>query len=218
MDQNNKTFPVILGAALIISFSVFGLFYYSAQSVDKDLLSVTGSTKTRVTSDSVKLIIVLFRTVPASNIASGNASIARDLNLVNGLLSENAVSSGITVSPVFMDQYYGEKIGGENSFHLRQTVTVESGDIDKITKLSKSIPDLAGQGAVVSVQSLEYYYSKLPELRVSLLSDAVKDAKARADKIAESTGRKVGKIRSASIGVVQVIAPNSVDISDYGNL
>jgi hypothetical protein len=69
----------------------------------------------------------------------------------------------------------------------------------------------------VSVQSLEYYYSKLPELRVKLLSSAIKDAEARAKSIVESTGRKVGSIRSASSGVVQVLPVNSVEISDYGS-
>jgi hypothetical protein len=70
---------------------------------------------------------------------------------------------------------------------------------------------------MVSTQSLEYYYSKLPDLRVSLLEDAVKDAKLRAEKIAAGTGRRVGSVRAASSGVVQVLSPNSVDISDYGN-
>jgi hypothetical protein len=64
--------------------------------------------------------------------------------------------------------------------------------------------------------SLEYSYTKLPELRVSLLSDAVKDAKARAAKLAESSGKKVDVLKSASVGVVQVLPVNSVDVSDYG--
>ncbi len=64
---------------------------------------------------------------------------------------------------------------------------------------------------------MEYYYSKLPDLRVSLLSDAVKDAKARAEQIAQGTGRGIGNVLSASNGVVQVISPNSVDVSDYGS-
>jgi uncharacterized protein len=53
-------------------------------------------------------------------------------------------------------------------------------------------------------------------LRISLLSDAIKDAKARAQKIAESSGKQVGAIQSANMGVVQVMQVNSVDISDYG--
>jgi hypothetical protein len=90
-------------------------------------------------------------------------------------------------------------------------------DVEGITAISKKITELASKGVIVSIQSLEYYYSKLPDLRVSLLTDAVKDAKARAEKIAAGTGRSVGSVQSASSGVVQVLAPNSVDVSDYGN-
>jgi len=53
-------------------------------------------------------------------------------------------------------------------------------------------------------------------LRVSLLSDAIKDAQARAAKMAEATGRKVGDLKSAASGVVQVLSSNSLEVSDYG--
>jgi hypothetical protein len=45
----------------------------------------------------------------------------------------------------------------------------------------------------------------------------MKDAQKRAESIAQSTGKKIGNLKSASMGVVQVMQPNSVDISDYGN-
>ena len=86
----------------------------------------------------------------------------------------------------------------------------------KITDLAKNAQALTALGVIFASESLEYYYSKLPDLRVSLLSDAIKDAKARAQKIAESSGKKVGNIKSASVGVVQVMPVNSVEISDYG--
>ena len=52
---------------------------------------------------------------------------------------------------------------------------------------------------------------------MALIGKAVQDAKARAESIAKSTGQSVGALKSASSGVVQVMAPNSVDISDYGS-
>jgi hypothetical protein len=45
----------------------------------------------------------------------------------------------------------------------------------------------------------------------------MKDAQKRAESIVRSTGKKVGSVQSASMGVVQVLQPNSTDISDYGN-
>jgi hypothetical protein len=219
-QSGTKTsFAVILGLSLIISFSIFGGFYYYAQyAAGRDVLTVTGSAKKPVTSDQAKLIIVLSRVVAVSQIATGNAQISRDLGLLNKLLADKGISAEETViSPVSMNQFWSNKTNADIEYELRQTATIQSADVLKITDLSKAIPDLAGKGAIVSVQSLEYYYSKLPEIRVSLLSDAVKDAKARADTIAQSAGRTVGGIRSASSGVVQVLPLNSVEISDYGS-
>jgi hypothetical protein len=53
-------------------------------------------------------------------------------------------------------------------------------------------------------------------MRVALLSEAIKDAKARAQAIASESGRSIGVLRNASSGVVQVLPQGGIDISDYG--
>ena len=214
----SKFFPaVVVGVALVISALVFGLFYYSGQSVSsKDILSVTGSAKTRVTSDQVKLIIALVRPSTQQSLGAGYNAIAKDLALTKDFLKKEGVDSNmITEVTVAMNQMYKPN-GDNNEYELRQVLTIQSTDVAKITDISKKVSSLASQGAIISVQSLEYYYSKLPDLRVSLLSDAIKDAKARAEKIAQGTGREVGNVQAASSGVVQVLPPDSVDVSDYG--
>lgn len=49
-----------------------------------------------------------------------------------------------------------------------------------------------------------------------MLAEATKNARACAEKIAESTDSKIGFMQSASMGVFQVTPTNSVDVSDYG--
>lgn len=209
----------IMAIALILAAAVFGLFYYYGQLANtKDVLSVTGSAKTNVTSDQAKLVISLSRVATISSLSYGYGQIASDLSLTKTMLQNSGLeASAITESPVSMYQNYSKNDGSEPSYQLSQIITVQSSDVNKITEVSKKIPDLAAQGAVATVQSLEYYYSGLPDLRISLLSDAIKDAKSRAEKIAEGTGRRVGSVQEASSGVVQVLSPNSIDISDYGN-
>ncbi len=220
MNEKKIIPAIIIGLAFMISSSIFGVFYYSAQSTiaAKDILSVTGSAKAQVTSDQGKLILAIYRIVLVSNLAAGYDGIAHDSALVTDLLKkENITAAEIVISPIAMNQMYDQNNNNEIRYQLTQTITVQVNDVQKITKISQKIPPLASQGAIVAVQSLEYYYSKLPDLRVSLLSEAVKDAKARAEKIAEGTGRGVGNVQSASNGLVQVLSPNSVDVSDYGS-
>ena len=219
MTESKLNVSVILGVALIISALIFGGFYYFAQSKNStDALSVTGSTKMRVTSDQAKLIINLSSIVYASDLSSGNRDIVHDLALTRDLLKKSGVADAdIVEGPVSMNQIWDQNNTGQIRYQLSQIITLQSNDVNKITDISKKIPALSEQGAIISVQSLEYYYSKLPDLRVTLLTQAVQDAKARAEKIAEGTGRHVGSVISASNGVVQILTPNSVDISDYGN-
>ncbi|MFA5050912.1 MAG: SIMPL domain-containing protein [Patescibacteria group bacterium] len=219
MTESKLNTAIILGVALIISALIFGGFYYFAQSKNStDALSVTGSTKMRVTSDQAKLIINLSSIVYANDLSSGNRDIAHDLALTRDLLKKSGVADAdIVESPISMNQVWDQNNTGQIRYQLSQIITLQSNDVNKITDISKKIPTLAEQGAIISVQSLEYYYSKLPDLRVSLLTQAVQDAKARAEKIAEGTGRHVGSVISASNGVVQILTPNSVDISDYGS-
>lgn len=208
-----------MGGAIVVAAVIFGMCYYLAQTrATDDTLSVTGSAKTRITSDNAKLVIGITRIVAVSQLAAGYDGVRHDRDLVAALLATQGITSEQKVEgPVSMTQNYDNTMGeAETRYQLSQTITVQSGDVHKLTAIAADIPSLAAQGGIVSVQSLEYYYSQLPDLRVSLLTDAVKDAKARADKIASGTGRSIGAVRSASSGVVQVLAPNSINVDDGG--
>ena len=54
-------------------------------------------------------------------------------------------------------------------------------------------------------------------MRVKLLSQAIADASNRAKAIVQDSGRKIGVLRSASGGVVQVLPEGGVEISDSGS-
>ena len=105
----------------------------------------------------------------------------------------------------------------KKKYDLVQTITVQSTNVQKIADLSKNTSSLIeNQSVIFATTSLEYYYSKLPDARVALLANAVADAKARAEQLATAGGKKIGNLQSASSGVVQVMAPNSAEVSDYG--
>jgi len=99
---------------------------------------------------------------------------------------------------------------------LIQNIEIHSTDVAKVDALSKNITALINKGIMFASMMPEYYYSKLPEARVALLADAVADAKARAEKLAEAGQKTIGALKSASSGVVQVLSPGSAAISDYG--
>jgi len=221
MDNNifNKIIytGVILGVSFIIGVTINSGMNYKAKQLD-NTLSVTGSAKQQITSDTAKWRSSFTRTVAPSELNAGYSQMKADEALVLSFLKENGIDEkDINISPVAMDQNFKYDPNAPKDYNLRQTVEVQSDDVNKITAIAKNTQSLIQKGVIFSSDSLEYYYSKLPELRVTMLSDAIKDAKARAQKIAESSGETVGSIKSASMGVVQVLPVNSVEISDYGS-
>src|SRR5574343_126791 len=91
MDEIQKTknyFPFVMGASLVLSFTIFGLFYYYAQSINtRDILSVTGSAKAQVTSDQAKLVISLSRMSLSTELSKTSDDIQSDLLSVEKLLT-----------------------------------------------------------------------------------------------------------------------------------
>lgn len=213
MFLNSRLF---VGIGIVVAAFIGAYAFYQVRSFDNSL-TVTGSTTKQVTSDHVKWIGVINRAVKASTLKAGYADMAKDLVFVKEFLKEkNIPENQIVISPVFMDQNYDGPQAAERSYTLRQNIEINSSDVNSIGEISKNIQPLIEKGVIFSTQSLEFTYTKLPEERVAMLGDAIKDAKARASSLAVSSGKTVGQLKSASSGVVQVMSANSTDVSDYG--
>ncbi len=219
MDSNKLLFSsLILGLSLIVSAGIGAGVFYKVKVMDQTL-SVIGSTKKQVKSDRAKWLLSFSRGADEVNLKAGHEKMARDLEEISVFLKKAGINTKeLVVSPILMNQeYFPNQVPGQPKYYnLTQNVEIQSDDAEKIAALSKNVGKLAESGVVLSNNIVEYYYSKLPEARVSLLGDAVFDAKARAEALAVSSGKKVGFLKSASVGVVQVLPVNSVEVSDYG--
>ena len=58
--------------------------------------------------------------------------------------------------------------------------------------------------------------AKIADMKVDLLGDATADARRRAETIAAQAGCRVGEVRTARMGVLQVTEPDSTDTSSQG--
>ena len=210
----NTGSAVIVGIALILATIIGASSFYNVRSLD-NTLSVTGSTKTRVKADLVKWTISTNSIVSQGEVSYAYTKVADNTAKIKAFLLKNGiVAEQITISPIYNDDYWsGNNIRQVN---VRQTITVNSKEVERIKTVSENMTALAQQGVSFAPESPQYSVSSLPELRVSLIGKAVVDAKARATEIAESMGQSVGKLKSASSGVVQVLQPDSNEVSDYG--
>jgi hypothetical protein len=85
-----------------------------------------------------------------------------------------------------------------------------------IDRLSREASELINQGIDFNSNPPEFLYTKIADLKVEMIGLASQDAKIRAEQMAKSTGNEVGEVRSSKMGVIQINAKNSTDVSDYG--
>jgi len=219
--------PIIMGVALFAGLWVLGTQIKDGRV--NDTITVTGSVKKNVVSDYGKWRATISRNAPLSE--TGNASdvdatlqsVAKDAETVKNFIKGLGLpETSFHLLPVATDPQYEhlpnyiqtQRIIG---YTVRQEIEVESSDVVTIEKLSNNASQLIKQNIVFTNQNTEYYYQKLPDFRPELFALATEDAKERAQAIAKGTGVTVGAIRSARTGVIQVLRPNSTDVSDYGS-
>ncbi|MBM3315648.1 DUF541 domain-containing protein, partial [candidate division WOR-3 bacterium] len=112
--------------------------------------------------------------------------------------------------------YTYDNDGRATGYSFTQTFDVVSPNIDTVEKLALTPDRLYEQGVGLQYSGLEYYLSRLPEVKRELLAEAMRDAKARATEMAKNSGARIGRIRSARAGVFQITEPYSTEVSDYG--
>jgi uncharacterized protein len=105
-----------------------------------------------------------------------------------------------------------------DGYKLDRTIQVTSSNVDSISKLTASAPILLRDGVEISFVPTEYYCTKLADLKVTMLGEAVQDAQHRAEEIAGKSGRHLGTLRSAAQGVFQITSVYETETSAEGSL
>jgi hypothetical protein len=103
-----------------------------------------------------------------------------------------------------------------SGYALTQNFKIESKDISRVERLSREATELIEKGIELNSFAPRYYYSKLSDLKMDLLSKASADAKLRAESIAKSVQSDLGKMKKAVMGVFQITGKNSNEEYSYG--
>ena len=217
--SKNPLWSLALPVAIIIATLIGGWFFVKGKRGDQTI-TVTGSAKRKITSDSVVWRAGVSYQAPA--LADAYRSLSEAVPKVKAyLVSKGIQENQITVSSISSQSLHGRNSDGSESseisgYSLRQELEIRSNEVEKISKIAREATELINQGILIESMAPEYTFTQLGGLKIEMLAEAAKDAKTRADKIAESTGSSIGSIRSARMGVLQITPPGSTDVSDSG--
>lgn len=204
---------VLIGLALVVSTKT------AVSTISNNVISVTGSAYEIVKSDSGILSFDIVVKRPTKQMAY--ADVQTQIKTVEKYLQQKNIKN---VEKKTINGYYSYKRDVKTgaytditeAYNLTQPITISSDNVELIKEISNDITGLINQGVDINVYSPSYAYSKLPELKVSLLEKASNDAKARATSMLKATHNSVGKISSVRMGVYQITPVDSTDVSDMG--
>jgi hypothetical protein len=206
---------IILGISFVVGAAVFGNYFYRSRA-QSNTIRVVGAATKRYDSDIVKWRVSVGRNAGLGDVGIGYSETRKAFEaLMAALRAAGIGDSEISVQPINRNPVYDHN-GNNTGYSLSQTVYVISKDLATIERLALNPGEMFQKGVALQSSSLEYYFSKLPEIKKELLAEATRDAKGRAVEIAKNSGSGIGSMRSARAGIFQITEPYSTEVSDYG--
>lgn len=210
----------VLALANILCVAILAWAYTSTRN-GPQVIQVTGSAKQTIRSDLI---------VWHGKISVNNADLVKaytDLKSATEktmayLQSKHIPAGAIELSAVETRKNYERDMKGNmtdkiSSYDLVQVVKVTSTEVEHVGEVAREATGLIQQGVNIESDSPKYYYTKLADLKITMLAAATKDAAARASQIAQNSGASLGAVHDADMGVLQINPVHSSEISGYGN-
>ena len=212
---------IIFSIAIVVAAYLLGSFYVE-RATPPGVIAVTGSGSEDFTSD----LIVWEGTFSQTNInlqaayeqLNKDKETVRQYLISKGIAEDNLVFNSVQTIEQREPQYQNGNYIGEifRGYELRQTVKIESKDVPLVEQVSREITELLQRGVQFNSTPPRYYYTKLSDLKIQMIAAATEDARIRAERIAENSGSELGALKSADLGVFQIIGQNSGEDFTWG--
>ncbi|WBL23434.1 SIMPL domain-containing protein [Zunongwangia sp. HRR-M8] len=205
---------IIFSIAIVIAAWFLGDAYVSRANPDGSI-SVTGAGSENFTSDLIvwegEFSQMSENLETAYNQLNRDKSTVRNYLIEKGIKEENIVFNSVQTNEQREQQYQnGNYIGSIfKGYQLTQSVKIESNNVELIEDVSREITELLNKGVQFNSTPPRYYYTKIADLKIEMISKATEDARLRAERIASNSGETLGDLKSADMGVFQITGQNS---------
>lgn len=142
-----------------------------------------------------------------------DAAQMRDFLAASGFPPEAFETQSLQVIDRLAQQYQQGQV--ESRFIIAQTITLRSGDVDRVAGLAGRLGELVAAGLVLSDENQwnagpTYVFTGLNDLKPEMIAEATASARTGAEQFAADSGSRVGAIRRASQGVFQILARDDI--------
>lgn len=219
MKENRFVAPaLIISVAVVVAISILSIAIVKVKNTDQSI-TTTGSAKQVIISNLGILNGTISVNAPTAKDAFQVLQTKRPIVIrylkEKGFHQDSIEFLTSNTYPNYQYNQNGQQIG-ISSYSISQALRVSSKDVEKIRGISLDISSLIEQGVNFMVNPPEYYYTNLSDIKIEIQAEAAKDAMTRGERIATATGRKLGALRKARMGVIQITPENSNMVSDMG--
>lgn len=220
--MKNYITAIIISLGLIIATVVLTQAFKNRNQAE-ETISVTGLGSKNFSSDLIVWNSSFSK--KSFELKQAYAELEADRNNIkNYLINKGLKESEIIFSSVTINKEYSYNYDDAHNlrsqqftgYSLTQNVQIESKEVEKVENVSRQVSELINNGVELYSNAPEYYYTKLAALKLEMIAEATKDAKLRAEKIAENAGSSLGNLKKSDMGVFQIIAQNSSEEYSWG--
>ncbi len=210
MVKYSKSSSFILGISILSGLIALGYLLGDAAIAFKEYERTVIVKGLSESEHQANIIIWPIQFTGADNdLANLYTSIEASTSKIIQYLKENGVtSSEITSSPPAITdksaQQWNNNTNADFRYTAVQTVTVYSKNIDTVRKVMNSMSELGKKGIVFTGNNhqaaTEYIFTELNTIKPEMIEEATKKAREVAEKFAQDSDSKLGKIKRASQG------------------
>ncbi len=210
MNQNRDTGRIIIGISIIIGLLILGFFMNSSVKIFKDYertVTVRGLAEQEHLADVV--IWPIQFTLASNDQEEIYRQLEENTQKVISFLTERGISEeDITVDvPMVTDrsaQRWSGDLSGQFRYVASQSVTVYSNRVEEVRTVMRDVGELGKQGVIIAGDDYqfrtEYLFTRLNDIKPEMIEAATIEARKVAQKFAEDSDSRLGKIKTASQG------------------
>lgn len=176
---------------------------------ESQVVNVTGSARKNVRSDLV--VWNAGFSVDAPTLLEAQQKLRADHAKVAAFFSKRGIE-GFVASPVQIHEITARQKNTEDDtvtnvrvgYRLSQSIEVRSDDVERLPRLASDSSELLQEDVAFVSGGFAFIYTKAGDAKIEMMAEATKDARARAEQIAQQGGGAIKELRSARMGVVQI--------------
>ncbi len=211
--SNNAARPVV--AALLIALGLVGAGWFASQGMTRlktadRYVTVKGSAEKIVDADLV--VWPLAHSVGGNDLADVQRRLDANTATIRGFFTGAGFKpEEIVVSPPRLEDRWAYAYGDNRPperFRYSTTVTLRTSNVADALSVLRRSGELVSRGVMLGAEGEAggpaFDYTRLNDIKPALIAEATANARRSAEQFAKDSGARIGGIRSANQGVVDI--------------